>query len=524
MQTTGTVRVNAPNVTYTDATIESRIDYTINDVVTDASGNITVTPTSTPFQFQTDRKVPRLGVMLVGWGGNNGSTVTASVIANRERMSWRTRQGVHYADYFGSVTQCSTVRLGYTKGRQEVCVPFNTVVPMVNPNDFVVGGWDISSKNLAESMERAQVLEYDLQRQLQPWMAEMVPLPSLYYPDFIAANQEDRADNVVPGDDKFAHLEQIRADIRNFKEKNQCDKVIVLWTATTERFSELRAGLNDTPENLMASIKRSDAEVSPSTVFAVASILEGCAYINGSPQNTLVPAVITMAEQHKVFVAGDDFKSGQTKFKSVLVEFLVGAGIKPVAIASYNHLGNNDGKNLSSPAQFRSKEISKKNVVDDMVASNRILYKEGEEPDHCIVIKYIPKVGDSKRAMDEYTSDIFMGGRHTLVVHNTCEDSLLAAPLIIDLVVLAELMQRVQYSNDEGKSWDTFHPVLSILSYFCKAPVVPSETPLVNALFRQKCCIENVLRALVGLAPEDHMLLEYKTALATGPKTAAATH
>jgi len=125
--------------------------------------------------------------------------------------------------------------------------------------------------------------------------------------------------------------------------------------------------------------------------------------------------------------------------------------------------------------------------------------------------------------MDEYTSQIFMGGRHTLVVHNTCEDSLLAAPLIIDLVVLAELMQRVNYSTDEGKEWGTFHPVMSILSYFCKAPVVPSETPLVNALFRQKCCIENVLRSLVGLAPEDHMLLEFKTHLATGPVRKAQT-
>lgn len=119
-----------------------------------------------------------------------------------------------------------------------------------------------------------------------------------------------------------------------------------------------------------------------------------CTYINGSPQNTFVPGVIEMAEYYNVFIGGDDFKSGQTKLKSVLVDFLVGAGIKPVSIASYNHLGNNDGKNLSAPQQFRSKEISKSNVVDDMVQSNSILYKDNNDhPDHVVVIKYLPYVG-----------------------------------------------------------------------------------------------------------------------------------
>merc|ERR1711991_1117009 len=116
--------------------------------------------------------------------------------------------------------------------------------------------------------------------------------------------------------------------------------------------------------------------------------------------NTFVPGVFELAEEHNVHIGGDDFKSGQTKMKSVLTDFLVSAGIKPTSIASYNHLGNDDGKNLSAPQQFRSKEISKSNVVDDMVASNDILYKGGEHPDHLVVIKYVPTVGDSKRALD----------------------------------------------------------------------------------------------------------------------------
>jgi len=246
--------------------------------------------------------------------------------------------------------------------------------------------------------------------------------------------------------------------------------------------------------------------------------LEGSPYINGSPQNTLVPGVIALAHRHNVFVGGDDFKSGQTKMKSVLVDFLVSAGIKPTAIVSYNHLGNNDGKNLQSPQQFRSKEISKSNVVDDMVGQNHLLFKPGEHPDHVVVIKYVPAVGDSKRAMDEYSSRIFMNGLSTIVLHNTCEDSLLAAPLMIDLVVLTELMMRISYStiDAEGSAptpFQSFHPVLSILSYMLKAPVVPEGTPVVNALMKQHRCITNILSACAGIGMDTDMMLETRTKL-----------
>lgn len=224
----------------------------------------------------------------------------------------------------------------------------------------------------------------------------------------------------------------------------------------------------------------------------------------------LFQVLLNSREKKKVFVAGDDFKSGQTKMKSVLVDFLVSAGIKPVSIVSYNHLGNNDGKNLSAPSQFRSKEISKSNVVDDMVASNRILFEEDEHPDHCVVIKYVPYVADSKRAMDEYTSEIFMGGKNTIVMHNTCEDSLLATPLIYDLVILGELCERISVRQGLDNKWECFHPVLSLLSYMLKAPLVPNGAPVVNALFTQRCAIVNVMRACLGLAPDNHMTLEHK--------------
>jgi len=341
-------------------------------------------------------------------------------------------------------------------------------------------------------------------------------MPSIYYPDFIAANQSDRADNLIPGQDKQAHLERIRADIREFKAANGLDRVIVVWTANTERYAEIIPGVNDTSANLLKAIKSSHSEVSPSTVFAVASILEGAPFINGAPQNTFVPGCIELAEQHRSFIGGDDLKSGQTKVKSVLAEFLVNAGIKPRSIASYNHLGNNDGKNLSASAQFKSKEISKSSVVDDMVDANHLLFKpadkaagekKGEHPDHLIIIKYVPSVGDSKRAIDEYYSEILMNGRSTINIFNECEDSLLAAPLILDLTLLAELLTRVTYRRKGEAEFQPLYSVLSLLSYMLKAPLVKPGTDVVNALSRQRNALEQFLKACLGLQNEGDLLL-----------------
>lgn len=451
--------------------------------------------------------------MLVGWGGNNGSTITASILANRLNMSWHTKHGKQTPNYFGSLLMSSTTRLGTNAEGDDVFVPLHSILPMVHPSDIVFSGWDIDSTNLGVAMRRASVLDHDLQLQLMPHMTKLRPLPSIYYPTFIAANQEDRANNLLPGSNKYAHLQELRRHIRQFKDVNVVDQVIVIWTATTERFSEVIPGINDTATNLLKAIKTSHSEVSPSTLFAVASILEGVPYLNGSPQNTFVPGCIDLAEREGVFIGGDDFKSGQTKFKSVLVDMLVAAGIRPRAIVSYNHLGNNDGRNLSAPLQFRSKEVSKASVVDDVVASNGILYEDGIKPDHVVVIKYVPSVGDSKRAMDEYTSDIFMNGVNTIVVHNTCEDSLLAAPLIIDLALLCELCCRISYKMDDAEHYERFHPVLSFLSYMFKAPLVPNEAPIVNALFKQRACIENLLRVCAGLPVETDLRLEHNTSV-----------
>lgn len=241
--------VQNSNVQYTEDTISAHYSYQ-SSVVSD-TGFVSIETEN--FLFKTNRKVAKTGVMLVGWGGNNGSTITAAIIANKHNLEWSTKEGKHSPDYFGSLTQASTVRLGLNSRGESVYTPFKHLLPMVDPHDIVISGWDISNANLAEAMQRAQVLDYDLQRQLIPLMSEMRPLPSIYIPDFIAANQSERVDNALTGT-KRELIEAIRRDIRNFREANNLDKVIVLWTANTERFSAVEAGLNDTADNLLASI------------------------------------------------------------------------------------------------------------------------------------------------------------------------------------------------------------------------------------------------------------------------------
>lgn len=518
------ITVQSEQTSYTDDYITAK--YTNRGAsVTVADGQYLVTPSLKEYEFQTVRKVSKTGLMMVGWGGNNGSTLSATILANRHNIVWHTKSGVQQPNYIGSLLRASTVRLGVDPSTgKDFYVPVSDVLPMVHPNDLVLGGWDISGASMDEAMKRAEVLDWDLQRQVAPHMAALgKPLPSVYYPDFIAANQEARADNVIPGTDKQAHLEHIRGDIRRFKAQHGLDRVVVFWTANTERYSDIIPGVNGSADALLASIKVSHSEVSPSTLFAVAAILEGEPFVNGAPQNTFVPGVIELAERHKSFIGGDDLKSGQTKLKSVFAEFLVNAGIKPLSIASYNHLGNNDGHNLSAEPQFKSKEISKSSVVDDMVNANPLLFKpaqadapkgskeaKGEHPDHIVVIKYVPAVGDSKRAIDEYYSEIFCGGRSTINIFNECEDSLLATPLILDLTILTELLTRVKYRDvSSGQAeFAPLYPILSLLSYMLKAPLVKPGTDVINSLNRQRNALEAFLKACIGLEGSSDLLLE----------------
>ena len=208
--------VDSPNVEYTDSEIKTKYVYRTTSVSQAEDGKYVAKPKETVYDFKVERKVGKVGMMLVGWGGNNGTTVTAGIIANRRGLVWDTREGPRAANYYGSVVMGSTMKLGTeAKTGKEINIPFHDVLPMVHPNDLVIGGWDISGMNMAQAMDRAAVLEPTLKAMVKKEMGEMKPLPSIYYPDFIAANQGERADNCLEGSKaSMAHVDKLRKDIR----------------------------------------------------------------------------------------------------------------------------------------------------------------------------------------------------------------------------------------------------------------------------------------------------------------------
>ena len=448
----------------------------------------------------SETKNSKLGVMLVGMGGNNGSTFVSSILACQNNIEWENKNGNNKIDFFGSLYQYGNINIGFKNNRPYTKL-IRDVVNMKSPNDILVGGWDICGDNIYEACRKNKVLDIDLLKKLESELKNIKPLQSICYDTFIATNQKSRTNNIKNSKNKWTDLLLIKSDIESFKIKNNIEKVIVMWTASTERFTD---GNWNNIDELFDSIRLNDDEISPSIIFAVATIMSGSIFINGSPQNTISPVILELAKKYNTFVGGEDFKTGQTKLKSVLVDFLASSGIKPLSIVSYNHLGNNDGLNLDESAQFKSKEITKKNVIDDIVDENPCLF-ENKKPDHCVVIKYIPAVGDSKRAMDEYYSKLFLDGRSNIAIHNTCEDTLLAVPLMLDIILFSEFFSRIKFSFNNNEQI-SFSSNLSLLSFFFKAPIDDGK-PIINAFFKQRYGLENFIKACIGLPINDFINL-----------------
>lgn len=443
----------------------------------------------------------RFGVMIVGIGGNNGSTLVASLLAHKKGLSWENRNGIQKIDFLGSIYQYGSINIGYMEGKPYTKL-IREMIELKDPNDIIIDGWDIREENIYEACKNNKILDPDLLNQLKDDLIKIKPIESVYYEDFIATNQKSTAKNIKKNKDKWEDYLYIKSDIQAFKIKNNINKVVVLWVGSTERFSK---GNYKSIKDLERAIKVNDAEISPSIIFAAASISEQCIFINGSPQNTINSAILKLAKKYNTFVAGDDLKTGQTKLKSVLVDYLASSGMRPLSIVSYNHLGCNDGLNLSEKSQFESKELTKKNVIDDIIDENPILF-DGKRPDHEIVIKYIPAVGDSKRAIDEYNSELFLDGRNNLAIHNICEDTKLAVPLMLDIIIFSEFLSRIRFEKKD-ETQVTFSPNLSLLSFFFKAPIDDENQPIVNAFFPQIYGLKNFIKACLGLPICDYINL-----------------
>ncbi|CDU18817.1 inositol-3-phosphate synthase, putative [Plasmodium yoelii] len=533
------------------------------------------------YKIMTEKiKTKKLGILIIGIGGNNSTTMLGGICANAKKITYLDKYEKKKPNYLGSIFLSSNIRLGYNKiDKEHYYCPIYNLIELYNPENIVYGGWDINNLNLKDCLIRNKVFDYNLVEQIKNDM-NYVPLKSVYFKgNFIAANQQKRVNNILVGNNKLEIMEKVRKQIQKFKKENKLTDIIVLWSGNTEKNIPHIPGINDTFQNILLACQNNHESISPSIIYALASILENCPFINSSPQNTLVNGVVELAEQKGIFIIGNDLKTGQTKIKNLLLDTYFGTGLKPKSIVSYNHLGNNDGKNLSSDSQFYSKKISKSNLICDYVKANENLYIDdnfddvytNKDDDYCkgdsliqtnveneemeneynysdaiekqkvnseIVIKYIPYVGDDKKAMDEYISELFMNGKNTISLYNVCQDSLLASPILIDLILLVELSQRIYFKSEkmnENKTnasltstikvgnYELKHDILSnkyngyrkmnsvlfLSSIFCKSPFNSNEYKTRHSFFSQIESLLNFVRVISGFPIDAHVDLSY---------------
>ena len=306
---------------------------------------------------------PRCGLLCVGLAGNNGVTLLAAQIANRRSIAWEgPKGGRREPDYVGAITQ-----VGPLARRHSALARFD---------DAAVGGWDVRDIPLGTALYESRILDYDLVRQIRSEMDEIQVMDGVFDAGFVGTSVIDAASPAVRDAvaTRAEDLGRLRSDIRRFKEDNNVDgHCTVIWSASVERPSEEFASAAD----LLDAIDNDDREVSPSLLYATAAVLEGCSFVNGGSQNTVQPGLVELASQapSPVYVLGTDFKAGQTKAKTAIVEYLRAIGLRPRTIASYNHLGNNDMKNLLSPSTWKAKARVKTDIFAPWA-------EEGSEIDH----------------------------------------------------------------------------------------------------------------------------------------------
>lgn len=443
----------------------------------------------------------KTAVLFVGFSGNNATTFLSAMIAKKLRCKWETKDSSKLTlEMLGSISEYGRFSGDLDTGSSEP-IYYSDMFDMLNVDDMEISGWDIDDTDAYTSVKRNKVIDPGLREKISSHLQCYVPMQGIYYSGWIANNQDIRLKQPHNFNEskKQKDMEYIRECIRSFKKKYE--KVIVLLSISTER--NPKSTNFDTAEDIIKALENSDPEISPSMIYLIASVLEGCIFVNCCPQNLYFPGIYDLAERNNAYLLGNDLKTGQTRIKSVFTDFLVKSGIKPLSIISYNHLGNNDGLNLSSQTQFQSKEVSKSEVITDLIESNPKLFGN-EKPEHTVVIKYIKAVGDEKRAIDEYYCELPFGEKYTMLLYNICPDSVLACGVIYDIIRFSDLLSRVEISNSKGTK-KRLNPVLNYLSIFFKAPVVNKGEKVVNAYFTQYRILDSFLRRLANI-PEENLL------------------
>jgi myo-inositol-1-phosphate synthase len=426
----------------------------------------------------------KLGILVVGLGA-----VATTFVAGVEAV----RKGL--AEPIGSLTQMGTIRLGKrTDGRSPLIKDF---VPLADLNDLVFGGWDIFTDSAYESAMNAKVLDKDLLLKIKPFLHKIKPMPAVFDHKYVKLIS---GPNVKTGKNKLDLAEQVREDIRNFKKKNKCSRLIMIWCGSTESFqkpSKVHASL----ENFEKGLKASDPNIAPSQIYAYAALQESVPYANGAPNLTVdLPFMQELSRQNNAPIAGKDFKTGQTLMKTILAPGFKARMLGVSGWFSTNILGNRDGEVLEDPGSFKTKEESKLSVLDHILQPELYptLYKDIF---HKVRINYYPPRGDNKEGWDNIDIFGWLGYPMQIKVDFLCRDSILAAPLALDIVLFLDLAARSSELKGIGiQEW---------MSFYFKSPMTAKGLYPEHDLFIQMIKMKNTLRHIKGEELITHLGLEY---------------
>lgn len=423
----------------------------------------------------------KLGVLVVGLGAVSTTFMTGVLMA---------RKGL--AKPVGSMTQYDKMRVG--RGAEKKYLKYDQIVPIAKLDDIVFGSWDVYPENAYESAINAEVLKEKDINPVKDELEAIKPMKAAF--DHNYAKRLD-GDNIMHGKTRWEMVEQLREDIRNFKKENGVDRVVVLWAASTEVYVPVDEKVHGTLAALEAAMKADDKEhIAPSMCYAYAALSEGAPFIMGAPNTTVdIPAMWELSEKTHMPIAGKDFKTGQTLVKSGFAPII---GTRCLGLSGWfstNILGNRDGLVLDEPANFRTKEVSKLSTLESILVPE-------EQPDlytnyyHKVRINYYPPRNDNKEGWDNIDIFGWMGYPMQIKINFLCRDSILAAPLCLDLVLLSDLAARA------GR-----YGIQRFLSFFLKSPMhdyTKGEVP-VNHLFQQYVMLKNAIREMGGYEADEEI-------------------
>ena len=435
----------------------------------------------------------KLGVLVVGLGAVSSTFMTGVLMA---------RKGL--TKPVGSMTQYDKIRVG--KGADKKYLKYEEIVPMASLDDIVFGAWDVYPANAYQSAIYAEVLQEKDIEPVKDELEKIVPMKAAFDHNYA---KRLNGDNVMTGKTRWEMVEQLREDIRNFKKEKGVDRVVVLWAASTEVYVPVDMQYHGTLAALEAAMKADDKEhVAPSMCYAYAALSEGAPFIMGAPNTTVdIPAMWELSEKTCMPIAGKDFKTGQTLVKSGFAPIIGTRCLGLNGWFSTNILGNRDGLVLDEPANFRTKEVSKLSTLEsilvaedqpDLYGANCGGAEEGGHQGyyHKVRINYYPPRNDSKEGWDNIDIFGWMGYPMQIKINFLCRDSILAAPLCLDLVLLSDLAARA------GR-----HGIQRFLSFFLKSPMhdyTKGEVP-VNHLFKQYTMLKNAIREMGGYEADEEI-------------------